>query len=453
MNEQITTEQIITDSDLLNAFLDNADDAAFSAIVERHGAMVYGVCKRVIIDHHDAEDAAQATFAVLAQKAESIRKRNSLGSWLHGVAKATSNYAIRSRVNRNKREELYMSTVEPTQEQEEAHPPEMIPLLDNAIAKLSDNQREAILLRHLQNNSVDIAARLAGCSSEAMKSRTKGGMKNLRGFFSHRKVAVSATMLLSVLQVQAATTVPKSVISSCVAASKLVTTSIASEVVGSSVISITQGVLKVMFYKQLKVAALLMVGTVFTGVLVQQSVARGDNRPSVPVVELSSYEKLSRSFMKARFELDLEKVSSSFADNVIILPGHEVLKKRYDLTLGQENSNSTIKVDRKRATTLSLQLFEEITTQKGDYSIDMKDLIMNKSQWTYYTPEEYDMKYPFDRAFNAENRIIPIRKGDVVLLITGWVPNAIKLRNDDHILLVMRRVNDKWKIIMDCVNW
>src|SRR5262245_25731717 len=74
------------DSDLLHRYLERHDQAAFRALVERHGPMVLGVCQAVLQRRHDAEDAFQGTFLILARKAGSIRRPNSLASWLHGVA-------------------------------------------------------------------------------------------------------------------------------------------------------------------------------------------------------------------------------------------------------------------------------------------------------------------------------------------------------------------------------
>src|SRR5262245_46123932 len=75
-----------SDADLLGRFTGVHDEAAFTALVRRHGPMVLGVCRRLLRDPHDAEDACQATFLVLLQKAGSIRRRASLASWLHGTA-------------------------------------------------------------------------------------------------------------------------------------------------------------------------------------------------------------------------------------------------------------------------------------------------------------------------------------------------------------------------------
>src|SRR4051794_20189299 len=79
-------DRAATDRELLDRFVGRRDEGAFAALLERHGAMVLAVCLRLLRDAHDAEDACRATFLILARKARSVRKRDSLGSWLYGVA-------------------------------------------------------------------------------------------------------------------------------------------------------------------------------------------------------------------------------------------------------------------------------------------------------------------------------------------------------------------------------
>ena len=94
----------LTDGQLLERLVDRREEAAAAALVRRHGPMVWAVCRRVLRNYHDAEDAFQATFLVLIRKANSIVLRQSLASWLYGVAHQVALNANKAAVRRTRRE-------------------------------------------------------------------------------------------------------------------------------------------------------------------------------------------------------------------------------------------------------------------------------------------------------------------------------------------------------------
>src|SRR6266446_33256 len=100
----VQTYRDLSDAELLERFVAAHDEGAFTVLIERHGPMVLGICRRALPNFHDAEDACQATFLVLARKAASVRKKTSLGSWLHGVACRVAVKLKRDHARRKNRE-------------------------------------------------------------------------------------------------------------------------------------------------------------------------------------------------------------------------------------------------------------------------------------------------------------------------------------------------------------
>ena len=130
------------DGQLLERFLTSRDEVAFEALVRRHGRMVLGVCRRVLGNHHDAEDALQATFVILVRKAASVRRRESVGSWLYGVAYRTALEAKGRLAKPRARERQVHDMPEPTAEPEEALR-ELLPVLDHELSRLPERLRTA----------------------------------------------------------------------------------------------------------------------------------------------------------------------------------------------------------------------------------------------------------------------------------------------------------------------
>jgi RNA polymerase sigma factor (sigma-70 family) len=245
-----------TDQELITAFAANADESSFAEIVRRHAAMVYRVCFRILEDHHEAEDAAQAVFAVLVKKAGTIRKRGSLTSWLHGVARTTALYALRGRIHRKVREEeVAMHNPNVVAMVDETRRAEVLQSLDRALCSLSVRQREAVTLRHLEGRSVDAAAAVAGCSPNVMMGRTNAGMVRLRKWCAKQGMAAKGGVLASLLAAEARAAVPETLLPSILTTCHSVAAGAATGVVSGSVLSLTKGVMKMMMIVRMKAAA------------------------------------------------------------------------------------------------------------------------------------------------------------------------------------------------------
>src|SRR5262249_22985058 len=146
------------DAQLLTAFIERRDEAAFAALVQRHGPMVWSVCRRVLPNLHDAEDAFQATFLVLVRKAASVRPRTMVANWLHGVACTTAHRARVATARQRARERQMMALPEP-----EAVPHDsgndLASLLDQELSRLPDRYRVPIVLCDLEGKTRKEAAR------------------------------------------------------------------------------------------------------------------------------------------------------------------------------------------------------------------------------------------------------------------------------------------------------
>src|SRR5205823_6469758 len=152
----------MTDGELLARFLRSRDEDALAALVQRHGPMVWGVCRRLLHSHHDAEDAFQATFLVLLRKAASVVPREMVSNWLYGVAHQTARKARATAAKRRARERQVGQMPEPVVT-EQGLWRELRPVLDQELARLPDKYRVALVLCDLEGKTRKEAARQLGC--------------------------------------------------------------------------------------------------------------------------------------------------------------------------------------------------------------------------------------------------------------------------------------------------
>jgi RNA polymerase sigma factor (sigma-70 family) len=181
----------LSDSQLLDRFLARRDEAAelaFAALVQRHGPMVVRVCRGVLASPHDADDAFQATFLVLARKAGAIGKRGSLASFLHGVALRAAR-EIRAAAIRRQRHEALAAARSPEREE----PGELCQVVHDELARLPEHYRDPIVLCELEGLPCEEAAARLGCPVGTIKSRLARGRERLRARLVRRGVTRELT--------------------------------------------------------------------------------------------------------------------------------------------------------------------------------------------------------------------------------------------------------------------
>ena len=250
----------LSDAELLERFVagrDEGREAAFAALVERHGVMVLGVCRRVLGNRDGAEDAFQATFLVLARKASAIARREQLASWLHGVARRAALDA-RARATRQKAREKRLGAMRPIEPPDQTMASELCAVLDEELAHLPERHRAAILLCELEGLSRREAAIRLGISEGTLSSRLARAKSRLRDRLTRRGFALSSVALASVLaqDAQAVILSPVLLDSTIRVATLVAAGSSLAGVVSTSVATLTEGVIKAMLLAKLKFAFL-----------------------------------------------------------------------------------------------------------------------------------------------------------------------------------------------------
>ena len=184
------------DGELLGRFLrrDESAEPAFAALVGRHGRMVLRVCRDVLGDPHEAQDAAQATFFILARKAAAIRKPEALPSWLHGTARRVASRALRDSIRR-RRHERKSAEAKPTPEPSRDDSPRGWPELHEELARLPDRYREPIVLCDLAGLTHEQAAGKLGCPPRTLETRLYRGRERLKDRLVRRGLAPSAALV------------------------------------------------------------------------------------------------------------------------------------------------------------------------------------------------------------------------------------------------------------------
>ncbi len=249
----------VTDGQLLEAFVSRQDAAAFESLVRRHGPMVFGVCRRLLRDHHDIEDAFQATFLVLALKAASVSPREMVGNWLYGVAHTTAVRLRAANAKRRARERQVADMPEAEAKQPDRHD-DLHQLLDEELARLPDKYRVPVVLCDLEGRARKEVARQLKIPEGTLSSRLTTARRMLARRLTRRGLAVSGGALAAAVSQEAASgCVPALLVTAAVrAATRSAAGQAATGLVSARVATLTEGVLKSMFLTKLKAVVVVL---------------------------------------------------------------------------------------------------------------------------------------------------------------------------------------------------
>jgi RNA polymerase sigma factor (sigma-70 family) len=257
----------LADQELLERFTSRRDEAAFAALVRRHGPMVFRLCRRILHNEHDAEDAFQATFLALSRKAGLLRPRASLGGWLHDVAYRIAQKA-RIASARRARHEGHAAARQVADPLAQISLAEAHELLDRELARLPDKFRIPLVLCYLEGLTRDEAAQQLGWSSSTLKSRLEQARERLRRRLGSRGLALSGALVASLFYEETASAaVPAALLDATVkAATLLAAGGTAAAVVPARVASLSEGGLNAMFRTKLRVIAAVVIAFGLVGV-------------------------------------------------------------------------------------------------------------------------------------------------------------------------------------------
>ena len=276
----------LSEAQLLSHYTREGDERAFDVILNRHGPMVLGVCRRFLFDPHDIDDAFQATFLILVRKAPTLRDPQSLSPWLYGVA---SKVALRARASRRLQTSRESSApiLDPADPSANPSSNDWLPILDEELNRLPARFRNPVILCHLEGLTHDAAALRLGCPVGTLRSRLSRAREKLRQQLTRRGLAPSlAAPELLLDSLRPYQPIPAHLIQATL--QTLARTSLAKTITtattSAALASLTKGVLTTMTFFTLKTAASLAALAIVMGtstlLLAQPESARKKSSPA-----------------------------------------------------------------------------------------------------------------------------------------------------------------------------
>lgn len=344
-----------TDGQLLESFVSRRDPAALEALVRRHGPMVWGVCRRVLPNYQDAEDAFQATFLVLVRKAASIASRELVANWIHAVATQTALKARATAAKRWTRERQVTEMPEPAVAEQPPWP-DLRPLLDQELSRLPHKYRAVVVLCELEGKSRKEAAQQLGVPEGTIASRMATARTLLAKRLARHGLAVSGGVLAGLTENVAPAGVPASAVSSTIKAASLLAAGETAGAISVKVIALTDEVVNAMMLTKVKkagAALFLMLGMAVLGggLFILRTQAAPNHQPAQSQVQAEEPkpddlpDTATAQPPEFRMTLDVHAAVTSLAfspDNKTLASGsYGNTVKFWDVATGEERATLT----------------------------------------------------------------------------------------------------------------
>jgi RNA polymerase sigma factor (sigma-70 family) len=198
----------VPDARLLEQFARNGSEEAFAALVQRHIALVHSVALRHTANAQHAQDITQAVFVILARKAGTLGRRTVLPGWLYHTARLTAANLQRAETSRVRREQEAFMQSQLEESVNDALWRELSPQLDEAMAGLGTGERDALVLRYFQNQSMAEVGKFLGLEENTAQKRVSRALEKLRTFFTKRGVSSTTAIIAGVISANSVQAVP-----------------------------------------------------------------------------------------------------------------------------------------------------------------------------------------------------------------------------------------------------
>ena len=219
-------------------------ETAFAELVRRHVDLVYSAALRMVCDAHLAEDVTQGAFVALAQNARRLAGHPVLSGWLHRTAQNLAANAVRSEVRRRAREQEAVAMNQLLAAEPEASWEAIAPSLDDALGRLNDTERDAVLLRYFERKTARDMAEILGISEDAAQKRVNRAVERLRELFLKQHTPVGANSLALLISAHAVQSAPATLMKTALAAALA-----KGATAGFSTLTLIKGALTVMTWK------------------------------------------------------------------------------------------------------------------------------------------------------------------------------------------------------------